>query len=168
MLQEELRPSEVLVEFSTPMTLLEPEELMPKNSLLDSTIQDVASAKRKPMLFLPTSIPTKMVMLTSTSSSEELEDPQMPLDKSVLMLLSPNSMSTALVALLLQTLELHTMLLLTPRLSAVTLPRMRLSLSSYPTSVTKTMMDKSLSLSGMITTLPYLLLLTTISTSPIS
>ena len=98
MLQEELRPSEDLVEFSTPMTLLELEELMPKNSLLDSTIQDVASVKKKPTLFLPTSIPIKMVMLTSTSSLEELEDLQMLIDKLASMLHSVNLMSIALAA----------------------------------------------------------------------
>lgn len=168
MLQEELRPSEDLVEFSTPMTLLELEELMPKNSLLDSTIQDVASAKRKPMLFSPTSIPIKMVMLTSTSSSEELGDPQMLIDKLASMLLSVNSMSMALAALPLQTLELHTMLVPIPRLSLERSPRMKPSLSSLPTSVTKTTMDKSPALNGMTTMLPFLLQLITISTSPIS
>jgi len=115
LLQEELRPSEVLVEFSTPMTLLEPEELMPKNSLLDSTIVDVASAKKKLIAFLHIWIPIRMVMLTSTSSLEELEDAPMPLDKKFVMSLSLNSMSIAQAALLLQTLELHTMLLPIPR-----------------------------------------------------
>lgn len=150
------------------MTQLELEELMPKNSLLDSTIQVVASAKKKPIAFLLIWIPIRMVMLTLTSSSEELEDPQMLPDKNAVMPLSLNSMSMAQAALLLQTLELHTMLLPIPRLSLVRSPRMRLSLSSLPTSVTKTTMDKLPALSGMTTMLPSLAPLITINTLLIS
>lgn len=139
------------------MIQLEPEELMPRNSLLVSMTVVSPFSRKKLTSYLPCWIPTKMVTSIMIYSLSQLEDPCLLIDKLLAMVLSLSLIPLIVEALLPLILEFAITPLPIQRSSLVKSPRMKHSLSSFPTLEIKPITEKSPWQNGMITTLPSLL-----------